>query len=316
MDFDTSAAVASAFLAFDLAMAPVQIEHIVVPLDGSEFAENALTIADFFAARLGASVSAVSVCDSDLGRQQMETYYERLMVRTGRRDLRFELPIDNAEPGRCIVETAQESTNPLLCMASHGRGRLATSVLGSVARSVLLASRQPTIVGGPRCSVGSPENAHDETDSARMPVIACIDGSPASATVLRMATAWAQRLHTTLAIVTVAEPAPSTVSDDGHFRRAIGPEGEASSYVDDIAAAVHTATGVTTIAHAVYNPLSAAAGVREFVDANPAQLIVVATHSRIGAAQLVLGSQAARIVHEAPVPVLVTPIDADQLRDN
>jgi nucleotide-binding universal stress UspA family protein len=306
MDFDTSAAVASAFLAYELATAPVHVEHIVVPLDGSEFAESALTVADYFAAPLGASISAVSVCDSALGRQQMETYYERLMLRTGRPDLTFDLPIENADPGRCIVETAQRSTNPLLCMASHGRGRVATSVLGSVARSVLLASHQPTIVGGPHCSVEPP-------GSARLPVVACIDGSPASATVLRTATAWAQRLHTKLAIVTVAEPAPSTISDDHRYRRGIGPEGEATSYVGDIAVAVHTATGVTTTAHAVYNPLSAADGIREFVEANPAQLIVVATHSRIGGAQLVLGSQAARIVHDAPVPVLVTPIEIDEL---
>ena len=307
MDSDTSASLA--FL--DLATSPVQVEHIVVPLDGSEFAERGLAIADHFAAPLGASVSAVSVCDSELGREQMVKYYERLVLRTGRIGLGWTLPIENAEPGACIVEMARRLTNPLICMASHGRGRLSTSVLGSVARTVLLESFRPTIVAGPRCSARTPGQPASESGSALLPVVACIDGSPASATVLRVAAAWSRRLHTTLDIVTVAEPTPPTVSDERRYRRAHGPDVDATSYVNDIAATVRTVTGVEARAHAVYNPLSAAAGVQEFLEENPAELLVVATHSRTGPAQLVLGSQAARIVHESPVPVLVAPVDVD-----
>ena len=303
---DTSAR--NALLALDWANAPVRVDHIVVPLDGSEFAERALAIADHFAAALDASVSAVSVCDSELGRRQMEEYYERLVRRTGRVGLDWTLPIENAEPGARIVETASTLTNSLICMASHGRGRVSTSVLGSVARSVLLQSLRPTMVAGPQCMIRS-DRRSSESEVA-LPVVACIDGSPASATVLRVASAWAQRLRTTLDIVTVAEPAPPTVRDDQRYRRAHGPDVDATAYVDDIAATLQAATGLQATAHAIYNPLSAAAGLEEFLAGTPTRLVVVATHGRIGVAQLILGSQAARIVHDSTVPVLVAPVDA------
>jgi nucleotide-binding universal stress UspA family protein len=299
-----------ALLALDWANPPVQVEAILVPLDGSEFAERALTVADHFAAALGASVSTVSVCDSELGRQQMVEYYERLVQRTGRIGLGWTLPIENAEPGACIVETALTLADSLICMASHGRGRLSTAVLGSVARSVLRESLRPTMVVGPHCSIRSDSQLASESGSA-LPVVACIDGSPATATVLRAAIAWAQSLQTALDIVTVAEPAPPTIRDEQRYRRAHGPEVDATAYVNDIAATLRAATGLVVSAHAIYNPLSAAAGVEEFLARTPSRLLVVATHGRIGAAQLMLGSQAAQIVHDSSVPVLVAPFDID-----
>jgi nucleotide-binding universal stress UspA family protein len=284
----------------ELAAGPVDYEHLVVPLDGSIDSERALAIADRFALLFDASVVAVSVCDSELGRDQMKEYYERLVARTGRSSLQWQLPIENDEPGPRIVETAQMFTDPLICMASHGRGRLATSVLGSVARSVLIASEHPMIVAGPECIL--------EEASEPSRIIACVDGSPSTATVLRTAAAWAKRLRTGLVILTVAEPGPPGVRDEQHFRRAFGPDVDATAYVNDLATVVRSVTGVSTEAHAVYHPIHAAAGVREFADAVPTTLIVVATHSRVGLNEIVLGSQAARIVHDAPAPVLVTPI--------
>ena len=299
-----------ALLALDGTNPPVQVEHIVVPLDGSEFAERALTVADHFAAALGASLSAVSVCESELGRTQMEEYYERLVRRTGRVGLDWALPIENAEPGACIVSSASTYANPLICMATHGRGRLSTSVLGSVARSVLLESLRPTIVVGPHCSARTDGTPASKSDVA-VPVVACVDGSPASATVLRVAVAWARRLQTNLDVVTVAEPAPPTMSDEQRYRRAHGPDVDATAYVNDIAATLQAETGLLVTAHAVYNPLSAAAGVNEFLVKTQTRLLVVATHGRVGARQLMLGSQAARIVHDSTVPVLVAPVESE-----
>lgn len=285
----------------ELAAGPVDYEHLVVPLDGSIDSERGLAIADRFALLFDASVVAVSVCDSEVGREQMEEYYERLVARTGRTSIRWELPIENDEPGPRIVETAQLFTDPLICMASHGRGRLATSVLGSVARSVLIASERPTIVVGRDCVL--------EETPAPSRIIACVDGSASTATVLRTAAAWAKRLRAGLVILTVAEPGPPGVRDEHHFRRAYGPDVDATAYVNDLASVVRSATGIATEARAVYHPIHAAAGVREFAEAGPTTLIVVATHSRVGLNEIVLGSQAARIVHDAPVPVLVTPIE-------
>jgi nucleotide-binding universal stress UspA family protein len=284
----------------DLLGPPLTADHIVVPLDGSEYAERALEVADRFASLLGATVCAVSVCDSELGRQQMVEYYEKLVARTGRTALEWKLPIENAEPGPPIVAAVETWSNPVACMSSHGKGRLAASVLGSVTHGVLATSARPAIVCGPGC-----ESPGRDRAAGALPVGACVDGSDAADTVLRVAAAWAKHLHTDVHVITVAEPAPPTVGDDERFRRAHGPSIDADLYVSELARAVHEVTGVGATPHAVYDPLSVASGISQFLASNPMELLVVATRNRSGLAQLVVGSQAARIVRDSTVPVVM-----------
>jgi nucleotide-binding universal stress UspA family protein len=62
---------------------------------------------------------------------------------------------------------------------------------------------------------------------------------------------------------------------------------------------------VRAVPHAVYDPVSVAAGVHTFLREHPVELLVVATNNRFGLAQLTVGSQAARIVHESAVPAVL-----------
>ena len=48
--------------------------------------------------------------------------------------------------------------------------------------------------------------------------------------------------------------------------------------------------------------------VGQHLDRHPADLMVVITHARTGFARAALGSEAARIIHRSPVPVLVQPV--------
>lgn len=290
--------------AFELVGPPLAVEHIVVPLDGSEYSERALAVADRFAVLLDAIVCAVSVCDSELGRDQMVEYYEKLVARTGRTGLVWKLPIENDDPGPMIVETVETWSNPIVCMSSHGRGRLATAVLGSVAHSVLATSTRPVIVCGPDCELpaGAP-------GGPALAIGACVDGSDASDTVLRTALAWAKRLQTGVRVVTVAEPTPPTVRDEDRFRRAHGPSVDADQYVDELARVARDATGIDAVPHAVYDPVSVASGVHQFLRENSMELLVVATNNRVGIAQLAVGSQAARIVHTSVVPVVMVRVE-------
>ncbi|HEX3621897.1 MAG TPA: universal stress protein [Acidimicrobiales bacterium] len=55
----------------------------------------------------------------------------------------------------------------------------------------------------------------------------------------------------------------------------------------------------------VYEPASAAEGVRLFLDEHPAFLLVVGSHARTGMERLVFGSTASVIVRQSYSPVLV-----------
>jgi nucleotide-binding universal stress UspA family protein len=59
---------------------------------------------------------------------------------------------------------------------------------------------------------------------------------------------------------------------------------------------------------AIYHPLSPAQGIAEQLEREPAALVAVTTHARTGLAHALLGSTTARLVHDSPVPLLVTPI--------
>jgi nucleotide-binding universal stress UspA family protein len=59
---------------------------------------------------------------------------------------------------------------------------------------------------------------------------------------------------------------------------------------------------------AIYHPLSPAQGIVDYLARVPVALVAVTTHARAGLAQALIGSTTARLVHDSPVPLLVTPL--------
>ncbi len=55
----------------------------------------------------------------------------------------------------------------------------------------------------------------------------------------------------------------------------------------------------------VYDPISPADGVRRYLDEHPAGLVAVTTHARTGLRRVLLGADAANIVHASTAPNLV-----------
>ena len=72
--------------------------------------------------------------------------------------------------------------NPLMCMASHGRGPIAALVLGSPSEELLTHTSHPVLLVGPK--------ARAITTLSRT-LVACLDGSDVSEHVLSAALAWA-----------------------------------------------------------------------------------------------------------------------------
>ncbi len=58
---------------------------------------------------------------------------------------------------------------------------------------------------------------------------------------------------------------------------------------------------------AVYDPVSVAGGLADYLEDRPPALVAVTTHARTGMARLVLGSVAAGIVRQVLAPVLLVP---------
>jgi nucleotide-binding universal stress UspA family protein len=143
-------------------------QTILVPLDGSLLAEQALTTATTLARAAGAAlllVSAVPEPDAHVGRPGNETQPRsraaaarvaeagRLETYLGRTaaDLRAQgLGAGTALPGgpaaEGILHAAETSGADLIVMASHGRSGLARLWLGSVAAKVVQGATRPVLL--------------------------------------------------------------------------------------------------------------------------------------------------------------------------
>ena len=116
----------------------LQVRHVLVPLDRSEFALHALPTARVLAARFGAELHTISVGEAEDDAQRLLALASAALgVDAG--DDRA-LVVTGGEPAAMITQRAQELGSCVVCLSTHGRGRLGGALVGSVARSVLQRS--------------------------------------------------------------------------------------------------------------------------------------------------------------------------------
>lgn len=272
---------------------PVEVGHLVVPLDGSPFAERALPVAAWVAAAVGADVHLVEVvpCDAEEETESAIRYLDS--VARSHHAAAWNV-VERNDVGAAVADAVSSFPNLMACLATHGRGR--SVLLGSVAVSVLEHSRRPVMLVGPVARA---------VTAADAPVVVAVDGTTRDEVLVPLALGWAARLGRRLEIVTVAEPTPPGYPGGARMRRARGPA-EPERYVESLAARAES-TGVSVASRVIYDPISVRDGLVPFLD-RTAALVVLGSRHRPGLGRMVLGSHAVRIVHDAAVPAVVVPL--------
>jgi nucleotide-binding universal stress UspA family protein len=284
----------------------VHVKNVLVPLDGSELALQAMPTARVLAQRLGADLHTVTVADSEDDAERARALASAALggpLAAGRVSV-----VTEGDPADVIARRAGTLGSCVVCMATHGRGRLGGALVGSVARSVLQRSDAPVIALGPSADNPGwsprPRNWPEPLSVAR--IVACVDGSTTSEQVLPLAAAWAQALDMSLTIVTVIEDAPAPIRPDRRQSRYSGHE-DAKSYIEELVR--HWRAQLPgTDGEVVRDPLGPASGMRAHLDQRPAGLVALTTHARSGMQRVVLGAAAASIVHASVAPCLVAPV--------
>jgi nucleotide-binding universal stress UspA family protein len=260
------------------------LEHIIVPLDGSDRAAHALEPAIDLALRSGARLVLLRAA-VPAGREgpTQEMMHQLVGQRPG---LRYAVRTDGDLPAPAIAAVTGSLDGSLLCMSTRGRSSLGQALLGSVTEAVLRTVNRPVILVGPRCPPTPP--AHWG------PVLACVDGSRVSEQVLSLAADWARWLHTELVLVHAVDRdtgLPETYpSEEAYLRQVVerlppgGPQ-------------------VTTEVLQGGDP--ARALVRRAQQGRRGGLLALCTHGHRGFSRLVMGSVAMSIVRRARQPVLV-----------
>jgi nucleotide-binding universal stress UspA family protein len=284
------------------------LNKILVPLDGSELAERALTYATTLASVTGASLLLVRAAYSHtlagvdprerhLGAvQEAEAYLQQTATKLRDRGFACETVARYGHLAECVTESARTRLADLIVMATHGRTGPGRWVLGSVAEAVVAASPVPVLVqrawqplfGEPLLS-----------DSPK--IIVPLDGSAFAETALEPAANLAAQIGASLVLVRV-EDNPWAVRDALDYL--VPLQARFAEQHPDVTIATDVRVG------------EPAGEIESAVVHHDAALVVMATHGRGGAMRAILGSVAGKLVQVCDVPVVLkrpAPIEASQL---
>jgi len=297
------------------------MDRILVPLDGSEFAETALSTAGTLAQRFGARLSLASVV-SDLppvplaaGDGQIisrwfeeeearaNQYLEEVRTRIAPSGVESEGWVRSGPVARTVDALASEQEAELIVLTTHGRGAWQRAWLGSVADALIRRGGTPILL--------LREKDASRTWAGGIPrkVVVPLDGSEKGEVALEAVRPLLQPGTSRVELVLVMhEPfplattyLPHTITDgnllDTRKKRA-------QDYLDQIAAKL-IAEGIEAVGEVIVAS-DPARGILDHLEGAHADLVCIATRGRGGAARLVLGSVADKVIRGAAAPVLVS----------
>ncbi len=260
------------------------VQHMVVPVDGSDASWRAVDVAVALARRVDADIEVIEVVfDSpDVAAARLRVDERLDQHDTAGVDTTGSVRVAARSVAATVADMVADRPESTVVMASHGRGRSA-ALLGSVAEEVLQLTFGPIVVVGP----------HVDHTALSGPVIVTVDGSVESETALPLGAAWAIELGDEPWVVEVVEPDMVEVRDVGD-----------SAYPARLARSLsHDCNH--PVQFEVLHGRNVHDEIADFAKQMDASLVVTATHGRTGLSRFVIGSTAAAIVRHAPCPVLL-----------
>ena len=201
-----------------------------------------------------------------------------------------------------ILDQIDDAGADVIMMATRGRGGVRRAVLGSLASELVAESPVPVIL---LRAQGLPS---PKLETLLVP----LDGSPESAQALPTATALSRASGAHVLLLRVASPVPAWVLQQASFIYDAGlyldpdwdnaPFVDAWNYVMDLAARL-TLQGIPADGRALIGDV--ARTITRTAQGVKADLVVMSTHGRTGAARAVLGSVVDAVVRSSLTPVML-----------
>jgi nucleotide-binding universal stress UspA family protein len=295
---------------------------LMVPLDRSSFAEQALPLATGIARRAKARLDLVEVhtlyaftdraagwCPYDPAEDAACKREEQLYLDATAKwatsvssvsvttTVLSGTTVSPETVADSLLEKAREAKTDLIVTTTHGRGSLNRLGLGSVADELIRRAAVPVVLvrAEDKAVALIPEPVLDN-------VLIPLDGSVLAEGVLEPALELARLMEArcTLLQVIEADPSPAGHGAGGPSDRA---RADAEAYLERVGGRAR-AQGLRVRTRVVV-ARSAAKAILETALAEASNLIAVATRGRGGFERLLLGSIADQLVRSAPSPVLV-----------
>jgi nucleotide-binding universal stress UspA family protein len=285
---------------------------ILVPLDGSTFAEHALPLALGLARRSRASIHLVTVAalpvvsnfdgisfvptaSEEAVMRDAWAYLESTQARLRERIVEITGEVMFGDTAPNLRNLAATGCYDLVVMATHARSRFGRFFLGSVADEMVRHATLPLLLVHPE-----EDEVHLDKEPDLSRVIVPLDGTEVAEQILEPAVALTALIPG--AEIELVRALPATEQDEADVADSLSFR-DAREYLAAIAAKLE-ARGLRVWTHTVFTDRPAEAILNE-ADARHAGLIAMETHGLGGLARLLHGSIADKVVRGAHVPVLV-----------
>ncbi|HEU5171076.1 MAG TPA: universal stress protein [Gemmatimonadales bacterium] len=308
----------------------LSLRELMLPLDGSALAEQALPVAERLARRAGAVLHLVSVHTplsplvlASAGaettrladREALQWLRDYLDAKTdalrGTGGLEVRSALLEGTPATALAQYAGAKEIGLTILTTHGHGGLSRLWLGSVADRLLCEGARPVLALHPQAQP-QPMEFHR--------VLVGVDGEPHSQAVLEAGVTLGSSLGVErYTLVQVIQPPFSSLTGMTGPRRYIGPtwmerrRAEVDQELDRLAEPYRTrgvlVSSLVVVAAAVAGQLI------ELARSTGTDLVAIGTHGARGIERLILGSVADKVVRGASQPVLVVPVPASSIGD-
>lgn len=297
---------------------------IIVPLDGSEFGELALSTALGLATVSGAKVCLATVVSiltpprytHPVTSIDQETYrdaeaharaYQRSVVEKIRKS-GIDVPISTFVGVGRVVDTldrkVRESGTDLLVIATHGRGPLMRSWLGSVADGLVRRTPCPVLMIRPEKG----EVPELTKPVAFKNILVALDGSTEATEILGHVPSLASPLGAQVLLLRIIPPYMPAGSP--HLPHLTPEQADIASEEESAARSLSDASrtlrerGLDVETH-VMSGSHPADGILDFAREKRPDAVALTTHGRGGISRMLLGSIADKVVRAAHGPVLV-----------
>ena len=281
-------------------------KRVLVPLDGSPLAEQALGYARHLGRVLGVPVGLLSCLSSskplhDDVRQLAESYLQGVgeTLRAAGREVSTQLAAGDA--AAAISEAADRQPGTLLIMSTHGRSGAMRWAVGTVTDRVLRSARCAMLIA-------RPTDGSRASEPAVATLVVPLDGSDLAERALPVAVQLAQAaglgVHLLRAVPRDTDAHLQYPGFAGAWRdEAECAEADCHEYLQRVADRLRK-EGVTPVTCAVSHGEPAEVIVDAARDA-PDELFVMNSLGRSGIGCWVLGSVAERVARHSPSPVLL-----------
>ncbi|MEZ4770996.1 MAG: universal stress protein [Caldilineales bacterium] len=284
------------------------IRKILVTLDGSEFAERALPMAEAICRVTGAAMLLVSVLPKSRSTSarstdqiDRENYLGSVAGRMKTAGLKADFVVSEGSVPEAVSALMNQTEADMLVMSTRGMSGMGRMLTGSTADAVVQSVTRPVLLIRPE------KLAPGETPSFRK-VLVTLDGSSFSERILPFAKSLAGAINGEIILLTVPEvPKPDmygsmqdAVTD---LRRAA--ETSAWRYLKGVAMQLDR-EGVSV--RPIVTGSRPATTIVEVAANENADLVMLATHARGGLDRLFVGSVADRVVHHTTCPVFLVPV--------